>query len=66
MNILVSGCSFTQWPEYVGGPNTCWPRYLGELEPGWRIKNLGEPGAGNQYIADSVIRHIIENPLIKI
>jgi hypothetical protein len=65
MNILVSGCSFTQWPEYVGGPNTCWPRYLGELEPTWRIKNIAEPGAGNQYIADSIIRHILENPLIK-
>jgi hypothetical protein len=65
MNILVSGCSFTQWPEYVGGPNTCWPRYLAELEPNWRIKNIAEPGAGNQYISDSVMRHIIENPLIK-
>lgn len=65
MNLLISGCSFTQWPEYVGGPNTCWPRYLQELEPNWRIKNLGEPGAGNQYISDSVMRHIIENPLAK-
>lgn len=64
MNLLVSGCSFTQWPEYVGGPNTCWPRYLGELEPNWKIKNIAEPGAGNQYISDSVMRHIIENPLI--
>ena len=65
MNILTSGCSFTQWPEHPGGPNTCWPRYLQELEPAWNIKNLGEAGAGNQYIGDSVMRHIIENNHIK-
>ena len=62
MNLLISGCSFTNWPEYSGGPNTCWPRYLQELNPTWTITNIGEPGAGNQYISDSVIRHIVEHP----
>ena len=62
MKILISGCSFTQWPEFPGGPNICWPRYLNEQNPEWTIKNLAEPGAGNQYIADSVIRHLLDNP----
>jgi hypothetical protein len=56
MNVLVSGCSFTQWPEYPGGPNICWPKFLQDLNPDWDIKNIAEPAAGNQYIADSVIR----------
>jgi hypothetical protein len=56
MNILVSGCSFTQWPESPGGPNSCWPRYLGH-----NVTNVGEPAAGNQYIADSVIRAVNTN-----
>jgi hypothetical protein len=65
MNILISGCSFTHWRNYPGGPNTCWPQYLSELEPTWNIKNIGEAGAGNQYISDGVMRHIIENPDIQ-
>jgi len=65
MNILISGCSFTQWPEYPAGPNTCWPRYLQELEPTWTVKNIGEAGAGNQYISDGIVRHILENPRIQ-
>ena len=68
MNILISGCSFTQWPEYAPTPNNptppniCWPRYLSELKPDWTITNIGEPAAGNQYICDGVIRHIVEHP----
>ena len=62
MKILISGCSFTQWPESPGGPNTCWPRYLKELDPANEIKTLAEAAAGNQYIADSVIREILESP----
>lgn len=62
MNLLISGCSFTKWPEYPGGPNICWPRYLQEQNPSWDITNLAEPGAGNQYISDGVIRHLLEHP----
>jgi hypothetical protein len=61
MNLLISGCSFTQWPEYPGGPNICWPKFLQDLNPNWNISNLAEPAAGNQYIADSVIRHTIKS-----
>jgi len=56
MKILVSGCSFTQWPEYPGGPNTCWPKYVTEHE----IQNVAEAAAGNQYICDSVVRAVLE------
>lgn len=61
MKVLISGCSFTQWPDYPGGPNICWPRYLHELHPEWQIKSLAEAGAGNQYICDSIIRELSEN-----
>jgi hypothetical protein len=60
MNLLISGCSFTQWPEYPGGPNICWPKFLKDQNPDWTIENLAEPAAGNQYIADSVIRSVIK------
>ena len=60
MNILISGCSFTQWPEYPGGPNICWPKYLQDLNPDWSIDNISEPAAGNQYIADSVINRVLD------
>jgi hypothetical protein len=60
MNVLISGCSFTQWPQYPGGPNICWPKYLQDLHPDWHIKSLAEAGAGNQYICDSVIRELSE------
>ena len=56
MNILISGCSFTQWPSYPGGPNICWPNYLTDHE----ITNRAEAAAGNQYICDSVIRSVLE------
>jgi hypothetical protein len=61
MNILVSGCSFTQWPDYPGGPNVCWPRYLHELHPNWNIKSVAEAAAGNQYICYSIIQEILDN-----
>lgn len=60
MNILVSGCSFTQWPEYPGGPNICWPRFLQEINPNNQITNVAEAAAGNQYICDSIIRKVLE------
>jgi hypothetical protein len=57
MKILISGCSFTKWPEYPGGPNICWPRYV----QGHEITNVGEAAAGNQYICDSVIQETLQN-----
>jgi len=54
MNLLISGCSFTQWPESPGGPNICWPRYI----TNHNITNVAEAAAGNQYICDSVIRSV--------
>ena len=62
MSTLISGCSFTHWPEYPDGPNICWPKYFGQLNPDKKIVNLAEPAAGNQYICDSVIREILQNP----
>lgn len=61
MNILISGCSFTQWPETPGGRNSCWPRYLQDLLPNDKIKSLAEGAAGNQYICESIIRSTIES-----
>jgi hypothetical protein len=60
MNVLISGCSFTQWPEFPGGPNICWPKFLADLRPDLTIQNVAEPAAGNQYIADSVIRSVLQ------
>lgn len=43
-SILVSGCSFTldRWPTFIESDNTS-------------VNNLAWPGAGNKYIADSVM-----------
>jgi hypothetical protein len=63
MNILISGCSFTHWPDSPGSSkNICWPSPLNVLRPDFKITNLAEPGAGNVYIANSVVRYILENP----
>jgi len=63
MKVLISGCSFTHWPEHPGSPkNVCWPAPLAQLRPDLTITNLAEPGAGNQYIANSVVRYVLENP----
>ena len=61
MKILISGCSFTQWPAYPAGPNVCWPKYLSQLRPNDQITNVAEAAAGNQYISDSIIRKVIED-----
>lgn len=59
MKILVSGCSFTHWPAEPGSQkNICWPSYLGDHD----ITNLAEPGAGNHYIANSIIRALCDRP----
>lgn len=57
MKVLISGCSFSKWPEFPGGPNICWPRYITERQ----IVNIAEPAAGNQYICDSVIQETLQN-----
>ena len=63
MRVLISGCSFTHWPEHPGSPkNVCWPAPLQQLRPDFEITNLAEPGAGNLYIANSVVRHVLQNP----
>ena len=63
MNVLISGCSFTHWPEEPGSEkNICWPTYLQEKNPNYKIRNLAEPGAGNLYIANSVVNALITNP----
>jgi hypothetical protein len=63
MNLLISGCSFTHWPAHPGSPkNICWPTPLNQLRPDLNITNLAEPGAGNVYIANSVVRYVLENP----
>lgn len=62
MKVLVSGCSFTHWPEEPGSEkNICWPAHLQKLKPNFEIVNLAEPGAGNIYIANGVVRYILEN-----
>lgn len=61
MKILISGCSFTQWPEYPGGPNVCWPGYLQRLLPDHQLKSVAEAAAGNQYICDSIIRETLND-----
>ena len=62
MNVLISGCSFTHWPETPGSDkNICWPSHLQRLRPECKITNLAEPGAGNVYIANSVVRYVLEN-----
>lgn len=62
MNALISGCSFTHWPEGPGNDrNICWPSYLNLHLPNLKITNLAEPGAGNVYIANSIVRYVLEN-----
>lgn len=63
MNILISGCSFTHWPETPGSSqNICWPSYLHQHLPDVEITNLAEPGAGNQYITNSIIQEFCNDP----
>ena len=63
MKVLISGCSFTHWPESPGSDkNICWPTHLQKYRPDFEITNLAEPGAGNVYIANSVVRYVLENP----
>lgn len=63
MKILISGCSFTHWPQYAGGPNVCWPEQLKKINNQHQYVNLAEPAAGNQYICDSVIRYCLSEPV---
>ena len=56
MNVLVSGCSFTNFPFNLSGPKCTWPFYIERSD--LIINNVGSAGAGNQYIADSVVRNL--------
>lgn len=52
LNVLISGCSFTQ--------DSLWPA---TLFPAAEIKNLARTGSSNGYISDSIINAIdIDNP----
>ena len=63
MKILVSGCSFTHWPAEPGSDkNICWPAHLQKLRPDFEIDNRAEPAAGNQYIANSVVKAVCDRP----
>ncbi len=62
MKVLISGCSFTQWPDAPGGRNICWPKYLGDLDSNLEITTVAEAAAGNQYICDSIIREVCSKP----
>lgn len=63
LNVLISGCSFTHWPEEPGSDkNICWPTYLNEKRPHFNIKNLAEPGAGNLYIANGIVNALLAEP----
>jgi hypothetical protein len=52
-DIVVSGCSFTH--DYK---NKTWPRFLIEHFPQAKLHDLSFPGAGNQYISQSMIRYL--------
>jgi hypothetical protein len=54
MRFLTSGCSFTGQQQYRTG----WPVWL---EPYGSVTNLGMPGAGNRYIAESVMIELMRN-----
>lgn len=61
--VLVSGCSFTHWPDAPGSDkNICWPAHLQKMHPDWHIENRAEPAAGNTYIANSIVRAICDRP----
>lgn len=62
MKILISGCSFTQWPDAPGGKNICWPKHLSDIDSRLDITTVAEAAAGNQYICDSIIREICTAP----
>lgn len=55
LNLLVSGCSFTG-PGFHDLSDGTWSLPLARLG---NITNLAVPGAGNEYIADSVINHVL-------
>lgn len=63
MKTFISGCSFTHWPAEPGSErNICWPAHLHHHLSSIDITNVAEPGAGNRYIADSVVQAICNQP----
>ena len=57
-HLLVSGCSFTNDYKFK-----TWPRYLHDIKPDTQLYDVSFPGAGNHYIAESVIQTILTNNL---
>lgn len=62
-DLLVNGCSFTQTPQ----DRPSWSVYLHQdllgLNPDHRYHNLALSGTGNNYIADSTVRYLLQNDL---
>jgi hypothetical protein len=57
-DLVVSGCSFTH--NYA---NKTWPEFLLEHLPKAKLHNLSYPGAGNRYIAHSMMQYLNRNNL---
>ena len=53
-NLIVSGCSFTAVPDHVKG----WSELLATYLNADNYVNLAYPGAGNRYIAESLVDHL--------
>jgi hypothetical protein len=52
--LVVSGCSFTNDYQFK-----TWPRHLPEVDKNIRLLDVSFPGAGNNYIAESIIQTIL-------
>ena len=58
-NLVIGGCSFTQTPV----DHLNWSVYLRNAVPGVNYINHARSGAGNNYIADSMIKYLLsEHP----
>ena len=56
--LVVSGCSFTNNYHFQ-----TWPRHLPEIDKDIRLHDVSFPGAGNNYIAESIIQTILRENL---
>lgn len=52
-DLVVGGCSFTH--DYS---NKTWPRFLIDCMPTAKLHDLSYPGAGNEYISQSMIQYL--------
>lgn len=60
--LVTSGCSFTD--GYNMGELGSWPYYLSNLT-NLNLHNVAKGGAGNEYIADSIISYLYNNKEIR-